>query len=70
MSIRAGLKLQLDLASAEPPPTLIDRLNFFRENLVKAIRSGDRHGSPHCSDGYQIIGRFEILDCTFTRCAR
>jgi hypothetical protein len=41
-----GLSLEQDLCSAKPLPTLIDRLNFFLENLVEAICSGDRHGSP------------------------
>ena len=61
-----GLKLERDLRSAEPPPTLIDRLNFFFENFVKTVGSGDRHGSP--TDQLLTVTRLpsypaEILDC-------
>src|SRR5262249_42522136 len=66
LRIHVGLKLERDLCSAEPPPTLIDRLNFFFENFVKTVRSGDRHGSP--TEQLLTVARLpsypaEILDC-------
>jgi hypothetical protein len=47
LRIQVGLELERNLGSAEPLPARIDRLNFFFENFVKTVGSGDRHGSPH-----------------------